>query len=152
MPVSEPGVPAPHLGPGVRVHGPLALRRHGPVPADHHEAGVGRDGDGGTHPVTLPGPQLLEYRSPVSAFVILDWRQTGTDQRVTMRCTLDTRGLMRKRNGEICLLAPHLCALAPPALVQAGQHDAVPLVRAVIRLPHLVTIISGHSSLITDHL
>ena len=61
MSVPEPGVSAPHLGPGVRVHGPLALRRHGPVPADHHEAGVGSHGDAGADPVTLPGPQHLEY-------------------------------------------------------------------------------------------
>ena len=44
-----------------------------------------------------------------SALVIRGRGQTGTDQRVTMRCTLDTGGLMRKRNGEICLLASPPC-------------------------------------------
>ena len=33
----------------------------------------------------------------------------------------------------------HLSALAPPALEQAGEHDAVPLVGAVKCLPHLVS-------------
>ena len=61
MPVPQSGVSAPDHGTSVRVHGPLTLRRHGAVPTDHQEAGVGRHGDVGADPVTLPGPQHLEY-------------------------------------------------------------------------------------------
>ena len=59
--VPQPRVAAPHQCPGAGVHRPLALRGQGPVPADHHEAGVGRHGDAWADPVTLPGPQHLEY-------------------------------------------------------------------------------------------
>ena len=69
MSVPHPGVSAPDHGPGVRVYSPLTLSSHGAVPADHQEAGVGRHKDAGADPVTLPGPQHLEY----------EWSQTGPD-------------------------------------------------------------------------
>ena len=56
MSVPHPGVSAPDHGPGVRVYSPLTLSSHGAVPADHQEAGVGRHGDAGADPVTLPWP------------------------------------------------------------------------------------------------